>query len=97
MSSIATRRHINTYVEILKGRYQEPSVVITKIPNKKNDHFVRPNMVVLKYLDFKKKCWPTCSCHNIQFCNEGQCRNFRRVYHQCIQLYVKRYNIGLMP
>jgi hypothetical protein len=54
MSSIATRRHINTYVEILKGRYQEPSVVITKIPNKKNDHFVRPNMVVLSTLTSKK-------------------------------------------
>jgi hypothetical protein len=54
MSSVATRRHINTYVEILKEGYQEPSVVITKIPNQKNDHFVRPNMVVLSTLTSKK-------------------------------------------
>ncbi len=54
MNSITTRGYINTYVEILIRAYQEPFVVIAKIPNQINDHFVRPNMVVFKYLDFKK-------------------------------------------
>jgi hypothetical protein len=32
-----------------KGGYQEPSTIIAQIFDHKNGHYVRPNMVVLKY------------------------------------------------
>jgi hypothetical protein len=35
-----------------KGGYQEPSVVAAQIPNHKDGHYLRPNMVVLKYFNF---------------------------------------------
>ncbi len=37
-----------------KGRYQEPIAVIAPILDHRDGHYVRPNRVVLKYLDFKK-------------------------------------------
>ncbi len=37
-----------------KRRYQEPFVVTTPILDHKYGHFVRPNKVAFKYLDFEK-------------------------------------------
>jgi len=37
-----------------KGGYGEPSFITTQIIDHKNGHYVRPNMVAFKYLDFKK-------------------------------------------
>ncbi len=37
-----------------KGGYQKPYVVTTQIFYHKDDHYVRPNKVVLKYPNFKK-------------------------------------------
>jgi hypothetical protein len=54
MSSIATRKYKNIDARNLGRRYQEPSVVIARIFYNRNGHYVRPNKVVLKYLDFKK-------------------------------------------
>jgi len=54
MSSIATGRYKSTIVENPIGGYQEPSIVTVKIPNHKNGHFVKPNRVAFKYLDFKR-------------------------------------------
>jgi len=34
--------------------YQKPFVVTTQINDHRNGHYVRPNRVALKYLDFKK-------------------------------------------
>jgi hypothetical protein len=36
-----------------RGRYGEPIVVTAPILDHKNDHYVRPNRVVIKYPDFK--------------------------------------------
>ncbi len=54
MNSITIKGYINIDVENPKGGYYKPYVVITKILNHKNGHFVRPNRVALKYLDLKK-------------------------------------------
>jgi hypothetical protein len=54
MSSIVTRRYRSKDVENLGGGYRKQSIMIARIPNHKNGHYVRPNRVVFKYLDFKK-------------------------------------------
>ncbi len=52
MSSMATRRYINVDATYPRGEYWEPFVVIALIPNHRVGHYVRPNKVALKYLDF---------------------------------------------
>jgi len=54
MNLIVARRYINTYAKNLIRGYQEPSIVIAKIPYHRNGHFVKANKVALKYPDFKK-------------------------------------------
>jgi hypothetical protein len=41
-----------------RGGYQKPFVVNAQIPNHKDGHFVRPNMVAIKYPDFLKNADP---------------------------------------
>jgi len=38
----------------LRGGYPKPSTIIAQNPNHKNSHYVRPNMVPLKYLNVKE-------------------------------------------
>jgi hypothetical protein len=54
MSLIVVGGYKNTDVKNPRGGYQEQFVIPVGTPNHKNGHSVRPNMVVLKYLDFKK-------------------------------------------
>jgi hypothetical protein len=54
MSSMVVGGYRNANVANLRKGYQEQSIVITKIPNHKDGHYVRPNKVVLNYPDFKK-------------------------------------------
>jgi len=42
----------------LRGGYQEPYLVTRQIPNHIEGHYVRPNKIALKYLDFKKDVDP---------------------------------------
>ncbi len=61
MSSMATKGYRNVDATYPRGEYQEPFVVIALVPSHRLGYYVRPNRVVLKYLDFKKKCWSRCS------------------------------------
>jgi hypothetical protein len=58
MSSIATRGYKSIDVENLRGGYWKSFIIIAKILDHRNGHFVRPNKVVFKYLDFKKDVNP---------------------------------------
>jgi len=52
---MAAGRYKSVDVVNPRGGYQEPSVVIVKISNHRDGHYVRPNRVALEYPDFKKK------------------------------------------
>jgi len=52
MNSMAIGGYKNTNVENPRGGYHKPFVVTVKIPDHRNGHFVRPNRVAFKYLDF---------------------------------------------
>jgi glyoxylate utilization-related uncharacterized protein len=54
MSSIVVEGYKNIDVENPKGGYKEPSISTRRILDHRNGHIVRPNSVVLKYLDFFK-------------------------------------------
>jgi hypothetical protein len=54
MSSMVAKGCRNADVVHSKGGYQEPIAVITPILDLKNGHYVKPNRVAFKYLDFKK-------------------------------------------
>ncbi len=56
---MATRGYKSENATNLRGKYQEQFVVITQILDHKHGHFVEPNMVVYKYLDFKKDVNPS--------------------------------------
>jgi hypothetical protein len=52
MSSMATKRYKGADARNLRGGYQGPSIVSAKISDHRHGHYVRPNMVALKYHDF---------------------------------------------
>jgi ribosomal protein L17 len=54
MSSMATRGCRSANVVNSRGGYQELIIVIAPIFYHRNGHYVRPNKVAIKYLDFKK-------------------------------------------
>jgi len=54
MSSMAIGRSKTANVVHSKGRHQEPIIIIAPIFDHRDGHYVKPNMIVLKYLDFKK-------------------------------------------
>jgi hypothetical protein len=58
MSLMVARRYKITSARNLKGGYRKPFSVIIGITNNRNGHFLRPNRVAFKYLDFKKNVDP---------------------------------------
>jgi hypothetical protein len=52
MSSMFVGRYKSVDAMNLRGGYQEPFVVITPIFDHRDGHYVRANMVVLKYPNF---------------------------------------------
>jgi hypothetical protein len=44
----------STDVANSKGEYQEPIAIMTLLFDHRDGHYVRPNMVAIKYLNFKK-------------------------------------------
>jgi hypothetical protein len=54
MNLMVVGGYISTNVANLRKGYREPSVVTAKIPDHKDGHSNRPNMIAFKYLDFKK-------------------------------------------
>jgi len=58
MSLMAARRYKSVNVMNPKGGYQEPFVVTTQIPDKKNGHYVRPNIIALEYPHLNKDVDP---------------------------------------
>jgi hypothetical protein len=54
MSSIVVKRYKSIDARNLGRRFLEPSIVIARIFDNKNGHYVRPNRVALKYPDFRK-------------------------------------------
>ncbi len=57
-SSMAIGGYINVNATNIKKGYQKPYVIIAPILNHKDGHYVRPNNVALKYLNFEKDVDP---------------------------------------
>jgi hypothetical protein len=58
MSSMATRNYKSADAVNPRGGYQKPFVVTAPILVHGDGHYVKPNMVALKYPDFKKDVDP---------------------------------------
>jgi hypothetical protein len=58
MSSMVVGRYINVNSMYIRRGYRELSIVTTPILDHRYGHYVRPNMVAFKYLDFKKDVNP---------------------------------------
>jgi hypothetical protein len=54
MNSLVAGGYKSIDARNLRGGYKEPFVVIARITDNKNGHFVRPNRVTLKYPNLKK-------------------------------------------
>jgi len=54
MSSMAIKRYKSANAMNLRRGYRKPYVVSAPILDLRDGHYVRPNKVALKYLDFKK-------------------------------------------
>jgi hypothetical protein len=83
MNSMVVGRNRNVDVVNPKGGYQKPFIVTVPIFNHRNDHYVRPNKVALKYLDFKKNVDPYAHV-KVKNCSKSKCQYFERVYHECV-------------
>ncbi len=53
MNLMSIGRYKSAYAMIPRGGYQEP-IITTPIPDHRDGHYVRPNMVALKYPNFFK-------------------------------------------
>jgi hypothetical protein len=58
MNSIVVRGYECIDAGNLGRRHQEPFVIIAGISDHVNGHYVKPNSLALKYLDFKKNVDP---------------------------------------
>ncbi len=58
MNSMVTKRYKSVDATNPREGYQEQSIITAQILDHKDSHFVRPNKVALKYLDFKKDVDP---------------------------------------
>jgi hypothetical protein len=58
MNSMTVRGCRSADVMHSRGRYQEPIALIAPILDHRDGHYVRPNKVAFKYLDFKKDVDP---------------------------------------
>jgi hypothetical protein len=67
MSSMVIGGYINADTMYPIGGYWEPSVVITPIPDHRDGHYVRPNRVAFKYLNFKKDVDPNVHVNMFNF------------------------------
>ncbi len=53
-NSIVAGRYKSIDAKNPRRAYQKPSIITQGIINHRNGHSIRPNRVLLKYLDFKK-------------------------------------------
>ncbi len=58
MNSMAARRYKSADAMHPRGGYQKPIVITAPIFDHKDDHYVKPNMVVLQYPNFEKNVDP---------------------------------------
>ncbi len=61
MSSMVVKAYKNVDATNSEGGYWEPFAVTTLILNHRDCHYVTPNMVALKYPNFKMDVHPKCS------------------------------------
>jgi hypothetical protein len=54
----------------------KPSVVTAQIHDHRNGHSIRPNKVAFKYPNFQKDVDVNAHVKNVQFWNEGKCKDF---------------------
>ncbi len=94
-NSIAMGRYRSTDAENSRGGYWKPFVVTARIPDHINGHAMRPNKVALKYLDLKKNVDPNVHVKVFNSAMKANAKTFEE-YHQCVELYAKRYNIELV-
>jgi hypothetical protein len=59
-----------------RGRYQEPSIITRPIFDHKDGHYVRPNMVALKYPNFKKDVNPNANVKMFNFVVKANAKTF---------------------
>jgi hypothetical protein len=59
-----------------RGGYQKPIAITTPNLDHKNGHYVRPNRVALKYLDFKKDVDPNVHVRMFNFVNKTNAKTF---------------------
>ncbi len=61
-----------------RGGYRKPIIVTTPILNHRDGHYVRPNKVVLKYLDFKKDVDPDAHVKMFNFAVKSNVETFEK-------------------
>jgi hypothetical protein len=78
MNSIAVGGYIIINARNLGRGYQEPSIVIARIFNNRNGHYVRLNKVVFKYLDFKKNVDPYVHVNMFNYVVKANAKTFEK-------------------
>jgi hypothetical protein len=95
MNSMVAEGYKSVNATSLRNEYWESSVVTAQIVDHKDGHYVRPNKVVLKYLDFKKNVNPNVHVRMFNSVIKANAKTSEK-YIINVFSYTKRYNIELM-
>jgi hypothetical protein len=94
MSSIAIGGYRSADSTNLKGGYREPYAIITLISNHKYGHYVRPNKVTLKYLDFKKDVDPNAHVKVFNFIVKEKIETFEEYFINAFSYMLKNTTLN---
>jgi len=78
MNSMATRRYRSADAMHPRRGYQEPILIIVPILNHRDGHYVRQNMVVLKYPNFEKDVDPNVHVSMFNFVVKINAKTFKK-------------------
>jgi hypothetical protein len=96
MSSMVVRGYKSVDVTHPRGGYRKPFVITTPIFDHRDGHYVKPNKVVLKYLDFRKDDDPDAHVRMFNFAIKANAKTFEKYIINALS-YAKRYGIRPVP
>jgi hypothetical protein len=79
MNSIIAEGYKNINAKNLGKGYRKPFIIITRIFNNRNGHYVKPNKVALKYLDFKNYVDPHVHVRMFNFVVKANAKTFEKI------------------
>ncbi len=96
MSSIVVEKYKSTNARNPRRGYWKPFIIIARIPDHRNGHYVRPNKVPLKYFDFKKDVNPYVHVRVFNFVMKANVKTFEEYITNAFRVKARKKEL-VMP